>query len=255
MNLTIKGKTVPALGFGTWDLRNEACVTAVEDALAIGYRHIDTAQYYENEKQVGQAIQNSKVAREDIFLVTKVKPENFAHKQVIDSTMESLEKLDTDYIDLLLLHWPSPDVPLRDTLKGFTELQRMGHIYHIGVSNFPPDMVEEAEQHAPIFCNQVKYHPYYKQDKLVQQAKSHDYLLTAYSPLARGNLQDEPVLQEIAGRYDKSVAQVALRWLIQQQVAAIPKAATAEYRRANFDIFDFSLTDDEMQRIFALQAV
>lgn len=254
MNLTIKGKAVPALGFGTWDLRGDACVGAVEDALSVGYRHIDTAQYYENEKQVGQAIQNSDVAREDIFLVTKVKPENFAHKQVIDSTMKSLEKLDTDYVDLLLLHWPSPDVPLRDTLNGFTELQRMGHIYHIGVSNFPTDMVEEAELHAPIFCNQVKYHPYHKQDALVQHAKSHDYLLTAYSPLARGDIHADPVLQEIAERYDKSVAQVALRWLIQQGVAAIPKAANADHRRANFDIFDFELTDDEMQSIFALKS-
>ncbi|MEZ4865004.1 MAG: aldo/keto reductase [Caldilineaceae bacterium] len=253
MNLTIKGEAVPALGFGTWQLQGKQCREAVADALALGYRHLDTAQAYENEAEVGQALRTTDVAREDVFLVTKVRPQNFAHDRVLSSTQESLKKLGVDYVDLLLMHWPNPDVPLRETLDAFNELQGDGRIRHIGVSNFSTAQVEDAELHATIFCNQVKYHPYEQPHGLVQQAKAHGYMLTAYSPLARGEIQNDPVLQEIGSRYNKSVAQVALRWLVQQGVAAIPKAGSAEHRKANFTIFDFALTEDEMQTIFALR--
>jgi 2,5-diketo-D-gluconate reductase B len=252
VNLTIKGESVPALGFGTWQLLGKDCVEGVEHALALGYRHIDTAQAYDNEEQVGQGMRNSGVAREDIFLVTKVHQSDFTHDRVIETTQESLRKLGTDYVDLLLMHWPNPDVPLRETLGAFKELQTAGRTKHIGVSNFSPALVEEAELHATIFSNQVEYHPYHDQTGLVQQAKSKDYLLTAYSPLARGDILDDPVLQEIGNRYGKSVPQVALRWLVQHGVSAIPKAASAAHREANFAIFDFELTDSEMQSIFAL---
>ncbi len=253
MELLIKGEKVPALGYGTWQIRGNECVEGVANALAIGYRHIDTAQAYHNEEEVGKGIRNSGVNREDIFLVTKVHQSQFTHDRVIKSTVESLQKLATDYIDLLLMHWPNPDVPLRETLGAFKELQTTGRIKHIGVSNFSSSLVDDAQLHAPIFCNQVEYHPYREQSDLVQQAKDDDYMLTAYSPLDRGGVLSDPILTEIGERYGKSPAQVSLRWLIQQGVAAIPKATSEEHRNANFDIFDFELTDDEMQTIFALR--
>jgi 2,5-diketo-D-gluconate reductase B len=254
IELTIKGQTVPALGFGTWQLRGDACVRGITHALALGYRHIDTAQAYENEEQVGQGMRKAGVPREHIFLVSKVRTDNFHHDDTIQSTHESLKRLRTDYIDLMLMHWPNPDVPLAETLGALCRLQDEGNIRHIGVSNFSPALVEEASQYATIFCNQVKYHPYHLQDELVAQAHAMDYLLTAYSPLARGRVLTDPTLERIGAQYNKTPAQVVLRWLLQQNVSAIPKAASDEHRRANYEIFDFTLSDEEMRTIHNLGA-
>lgn len=252
-HLTIKGVSVPALGFGTWDLRGGDCVEGVEHALSLGYRHIDTAQGYDNEEQVGKGLANSTVSREDFFLTTKVKPDNFEKDKVLSSTRESLGKLNTPYVDLLLMHWPNPDVPLEETLSAVTTLQEKGVIRHIGVSNFPPSMVEEARGYAEIFCNQVEYHPYLGQPKLLEQAKALDYMLTAYSPIAQGDVMNDETLEQIGEQHGKSPAQVTLRWLVQQdKVAAIPKAASGEHRESNLDIFDFELSDEEMRHIFDL---
>jgi diketogulonate reductase-like aldo/keto reductase len=251
---TIKGETVPSLGLGTWRLSGKECVRAVERALALGYRHIDTAQMYANEDEVGRGIRNSGVDREEIFLVTKVRTSSFSHDDVIGSTHESLKKLGTDYIDLLLMHWPNPNVPLEETLGAMTELQEEGSVKHVGVSNFPPSMVEDATQHATVFCNQVEYHPYRGQDELLRQAREMDYLLTAYSPVVKGRVSRDAALKEIGQAHGKTPAQVALRWLIQQEkVAAIPKAASEDHLRSNFEIFDFKLNDEEMKLIFALR--
>ena len=163
---TIKRKKVPSLGLGTWRLSGQECVRAVERALALGYRHIDTAQMYANEGEVGRGVRNSGVDREEIFLVTKVSTSSFSYDDVIRSTRGSLKKLQTEYIDLLLMHWPNPSVPLKETLKAMTELQEEGSVKHVGVSNFPPSMVEEAARYATVFCNQVECHPYRAQDEL-----------------------------------------------------------------------------------------
>lgn len=252
-HLSIQGTKVPALGFGTWDLRGEDCVQGVEHALSLGYRHIDTAQYYDNEAEVGKGIKNSGVARDEIFLTTKVKPENFRRDDVLSSTHESLKELSTDYGDLLLMHWPNPDIPLEETLSAMLELQKEGAIRHIGVSNFPPTMVEEARQTAKIFCNQVEYHPYLAQPKLTAQAQELDYMLTAYCPIAQGRVVDDDTLKEIGERHGKSAVQVTLRWFMQQEnVAAIPKSASNKNRQNNFDIFDFELSKDDMQAIHDL---
>ena len=249
----IQGVAVPALGLGTWKLRGEACTEAVEHALSLGYRHIDTAQGYDNEEFVGAGLQKSNLARDDIFLVTKVKPDNFRREQVLTSTAESLGKLQTDYVDLLLMHWPNPDVPLDETLGAFAELQQQGAVRHIGVSNFSSKLMNEAQGVTQIFTNQVEYHPYLSQTALLEQARAQDYLLTAYSPVAQGQVVDDSVLGEIGEAHGKSAVQVTLRWLVQQDhVAAIPKAASEENRVSNLDIFDFELSDDEMARIFAL---
>jgi 2,5-diketo-D-gluconate reductase B len=251
---TIKGEKVPSLGLGTWRLSGEECVRTVERALALGYRHIDTAQMYANEGEVGRGIQNSGADREEIFLVTKVRTSSFSHDDVLSSTRESLKKLQTEYVDLLLMHWPNPSVPLEETLGAMRELQEEGSVRHVGVSNFLPSMVEEATGHATVFCNQVEYHPYGAQDELLGQAKEMDYLLTAYSPIANGRVSNDATLREIGESHGKTPAQVALRWLIQQdKVAAIPKAASEDHLRSNLEIFDFELSNEEMERVFALR--
>jgi 2,5-diketo-D-gluconate reductase B len=156
-------------------------------------------------------------------------------------------------VDLLLMHWPSRGVPLEETLGAMRELQEEGSVRYIGVSNFPPSMVEDAARHAEIFCNQVEYHPYEAQDELLEQAKEMDYLLTAYRPLSKGTILNDETLQEIGEAHGKTPAQVALRWLIQQvKVAAIPKATSEDHLRSNFDVFDFELSNEEMERVFGL---
>jgi len=252
--LTIQGRQVPTLGFGTWQLRGRACVKAVEHALSLGYRHLDTAQSYENEDEVGAAIQNTDIDRGDIFLVTKIQPSNFARRKAIKSTERSLKKLKTVYIDLLLMHWPSDIVPLQETLEAMVQLQQAGKIRHIGVSNFSAEQVVESSQHATMFCNQVKYHPYQLQDELLVQAREMDYPLTAYSPLALGKVSSDDTLIDIGKVHGKTASQVTLRWLIQQEnVAAIPKAASKEHQASNFDIFDFELSEEEVRRVSGLR--
>src|SRR5215210_7945763 len=184
--LSIKGEKAPALGLGTYRLTGDACVRAVGHALSMGYRHLDTAQMYGNEAEVGRGIEDSGVERGEIFLTTKVWPNDFAHDRVVRKTKESLKKLRTDYVDLLLMHWPGDGVPLGETLGAMRELQEVGSVLHIGVSNFSPSLVEEAAEHAEVFCNQVQYHPYRSQATLLGQAQEMDYLLTAYTPLSRG---------------------------------------------------------------------
>lgn len=252
MNVTIKGTKVPALGFGTWQLKGEACERAVAHALSVGYRHIDTAEMYANERDVGRAMMRSKVRREDIFLVSKVWKTNFAHSETLRAVNASLDKLRVDYIDLMLMHWPAEDdTPHSETLSALVQLQNEGAIRHIGVSNFSPTQVRDAAKHATVFCNQIPYHPYQLQPKLLEQAEKMDYLITAYRPLERGRVLDDPVLQEIGAAHGKNPAQVALRWLIQQpKVCAIPRSSSDEHIASNFDIFDFELNDEEMKRIF-----
>ena len=250
---TIKDEKVPSLGLGTYRLTGARCVRAVERALSMGYRHVDTAQMYDNEAEVGRGIEGSEVDRGEVFLTTKVWPSDFTHDRVIRKTHESLKKLRTGYVDLLLMHWPGEGVPLEETLGAMRELQEEGSVLHVGVSNFSPSLVEEAAGHAEIFCNQVQYHPYRNQDTLIEQARKLDYLLTAYTPLSRGGVQDDATLLEIGEAHGKTATQVALRWLVQQEkVCAIPKATSDEHLSENLDVFDFELSDEEMQSVSSL---
>ncbi len=250
----IQGTRVPALGFGTWQLEGDACREGVEHALALGYRHIDTAQGYDNEEQVGAALAASGVPRDEIFLVTKLAPEFFRAEDAIRTSKESLDKLGVDAVDLLLLHWPNPDVPVEETLGALRVLQDEGRVRHLGVSNFPPGPTRRANDAQRIFANQVEYHPFLHQRKLRALAEELDLLLTAYSPLAKGAVLDDPVLQEIGGTHGKTAVQVTLRWLLQQdRVAAIPKASSAAHREANLEVFDFELSPAEMTRIHELE--
>ncbi len=250
---TIKGEKVPSLGLGTYRLTGDACEAAVERALGMGYRHVDTAQMYGNEAEVGRGLDDSGVERGEVFLTTKVWPSDFVHDRVISKTLESLRRLRTDYVDLLLMHWPPDGVPLGETLGAMRKLQDRGSVLHIGVSNFSPALLEEATGHAEIFCNQVQYHPFRSQTELLDQARELDYLLTAYTPLSRGGVKDDATLREIGAAHGKTATQVALRWLVQQdRVSAIPKATGWEHLAENLDVFDFELSEEEMDRVFSL---
>jgi len=245
---------MPALGFGTWQLDNGTAVPLVEKALEVGYRHIDTAQIYRNERDVGAAIRNSGVRRDEIFLTTKVWIDHFADGDLQRSAEKSLEKLGVDHVDLLLLHWPKPDVPLAETLKALNEVRSRGLTRAIGLSNFPSALLEEAVQlsEAPIATDQVEYHPYLSLKTLITKAHALGTSITAWSPLAQGKVAQDPTLIEIGRAHGKTPGQVTLRWLIQQGVIAIPRTSNPARIAENFDILDFSLTDEEMTRIHGL---
>jgi 2,5-diketo-D-gluconate reductase B len=244
---------LPRLGLGTWQITGPECVDAVSQALEIGYRHIDTARAYENELEVGRGLAESGVPRDEIFVTTKVPHTRLKPDQVRESAESSLRDLGLDRVDLILAHWPNPDVPLQDTLEAFVRLQEEGLTQLIGVSNFPPGLFAQALELAPIATNQVEYHPFLGQDRLLELAEEHDAFITAYSPLAHGKVADDALLQEIGASHGKSAGQVALRWLLDQpRVVAVPKAASTARRAENLDVFDFELTPEERARIAAL---
>lgn len=250
----LKGAKVPALGFGTWPIHGQECTRAVLSALAIGYRHIDTAQMYGNEAEIGRAIRQSGIARDQLWLTTKLWRDSLKARDVRRGVDERLALLGTDYVDLLLIHWPDPATPLGETLDAMAQARAAGKIRHIGVSNFPVKLMKEAVEAvgADILCNQVEYHPLLSQKRVRAYARAHDIMITAYCPLARGRLREQPLLATIGRRHGKTVEQVALRWLIQQGgVAAIPKSTHEQYQRSNFDIFDFRLSEDDMASIHA----
>jgi 2,5-diketo-D-gluconate reductase B len=254
--VTVKGTAVPALGFGTWQLTGAQCEGAVEYALELGYRHLDTAQAYGNEREVGRAIKRSALKRDAIFLTTKIAPGNLAAKDVATTLAGSLDALATDHVDLLLIHWPSTTVRMGETLHAMGEARAQGKVRHVGVSNFTIAQMREAiETHeAEIFCNQIEYHALIAQGRVIDFARTHGMLVTAYCPLARGRIADQPVLAAIARSHGKSVTQVALRWLIQQDgVAAIPRSSKRHHVAANFALFDFTLSGEEMAAIDRLR--
>ena len=251
--LDIQGIEIPKLGLGTWQLGGEDCVEAVRDAIELGYRHIDTARAYGNEAQVGQGLHDSGRNRDEIFLTTKLWYTELNAIGVHDQIEQSLRDLRTEYIDLLLIHWPSRRVPLAETLAAMAEAREAGRVRHLGVANFPSAMLREALEHAPLICNQVEYHPYLAQPQVLDVVRDRAMMLTAYSPLAQGAVLRDPILGEIAAAHDRSSAQVALRWLLDQpQVSAVPKASSREHRAANLAVFDFELTDEERGRIAGL---
>lgn len=247
---------MPVLGLGTWQNDGVIGGRAVRTAIELGYRHIDTAQMYDNEDMVGQAIVETDIERDVLFVTTKVAPGNMDERSVRESCAKSLERLRTDYVDLLLIHWPDDSIPLAETLGAMADLRAKGQVKHIGVSNFSVDLMKEAIHAAdfPIFCNQVEYHPYLAQDAVLSFCRKEGIALVAYCPLAQGAVVKDERLYDIGKRHDKSAAQVALRWLIRQRgVAAIPKATRPEHLEENFGVFDFDLTDAEQDAIDAFE--
>jgi diketogulonate reductase-like aldo/keto reductase len=253
--VTAGGARIPALGCGTWQLRGEICARIVAEALRIGFRHIDTAQGYGNEAAVGEGLRRAGVPRETVFVTTKVMPQLAGDGALQRSAEESLARLGIDRIDLLLLHWPNPAVPLAETMRALADAKRRGLAWHIGVSNFTAALLDEAVRLSPepLVTNQVEYHPYLRQAKVLAANRRHGLATTAYCPIALGRVVGDRVLREIGAAHGRTEAQAALRWLIQQgDVIAIPRTARPARLRENFDVFDFALTPAEMQRIDAL---
>lgn len=247
---------LPRLGLGTWQNTDPAqCAESVQNALEAGYRHIDTAQGYDNEAAVGRGIEQADVDRDDIFVATKVSTGNLAYDDVLSSTAESREKLGVDVIDLLYIHWPTNTYDPEETLAAFDELVDDGVIRHVGVSNFEPPQLEEAREllDAPIAANQIEMHALLQQDELRADAIQHDYWVVAYCPLARGTIFDHDVIADIADDHQVTPAQVALAWLLEQeQVAAIPKATGKDHILENLAATEIELSTDAIERINGL---
>ncbi len=252
--VTAHGAAIPALGFGTFRLDDASARRMVEAALEIGYRHIDTAQMYGNERGVGEAIASSDVPRDEIWLTTKIWPDNFRNGQLQRAAAQSVQTLGTEP-DLLLLHWPNPNVPLAETMRALHATRREGLASHIGVSNFTRALIEEAWRvtEEPLVLDQVEYHPFLSQNTVLGALRERGMALTAYAPIAHGRVFKDETLARIGARHGKNGGQVALRWLLQQDgVCAIPGSSKEAHARSNFEIFDFELSEDEMAEISRL---
>jgi len=248
------GASIPLLGLGTWDLRGRTCVRIVEQALRLGYRHVDTAEMYDNEREVGEGLHASGVKRGDVFVTTKIWPEHFAPRELERAARESLSRLRLREVDLMLLHWPNPRIPLADTLGALCKVKRDGLTRHIGVSNFTVALIEQALRIAtePLVCDQIEYHPFLDQSKVIAACRNHDMAVVAYSPIARGKAGGDRVLARIGAAHKKTAAQVCLRFLVQQNIVVIPRTSKTERLSENAAIFDFALSGQEMAEIAAL---
>ena len=250
-HLEVGGVSVPKIGYGTFRLTGEPCERGVATAIEVGYRHIDTAQVYGNETEVGRGIRAAGVARRDLFVTTKLKGDDLRPARLPQALAKCLERLGTDYVDLLLIHWPNPEVPVGETLGAMEAQSRAGRARLLGVSNFPVALVRQAAATGiPIVCNQVEYHPFLSQRPVLDELRKHRMMLTAYCPIAKGTVAEDPTIRRIAAKHGRSETQVTLRWLIDQpNVAAVPKSATPARIRANFQVFDFALDADDRRAI------
>jgi diketogulonate reductase-like aldo/keto reductase len=249
-----KGARIPLMGLGTWDLRGRTCARVVEQALRLGYRHIDTAEMYDNEREVGEGLRASAIPRNDVFVSTKVWPSHFAPRELMRAAKDSLVKLRLSEVDLLLLHWPNPQIPLSETLGALCQVKKDGMARHIGVSNFNTRLLDEAVALStePLVCNQFECHPFLDQSKLIAACHEKGMAVVAYSPIARGGAKNDAVLARIGREHGKTAAQVCLRYLVQQDIVVIPRTSKLERLEENASIFDFTLTDTEMAEITSL---
>jgi 2,5-diketo-D-gluconate reductase B len=245
----LSGYSMPVLGLGTWRLAGATCERIVSAAVELGYRLIDTAERYGNEKEIGRAI--ARFDRTSLFLTSKVRSENLRAPDVIRACTQSLDRLGTSYLDLYLIHWPNDEVAIAETMDGLGELVERGLVRSVGASNFDVGRLREAmaASEIPICNDQVEYHPYRPRRQLPQFCAEHHIALSAYSPLAKGRVFGDPTLTRIGRRYGKSPGQVSLRWLLQKGAIAIPKAGSIEHLRANRDLDGWGLSEQEMQEI------
>ncbi len=252
-SIEAKGFKLPIIGLGTWTLRGRECSRLVEQAIRAGYRHIDTAQMYDNERAVGEGVRASG-KRNEVVVVTKVQPTLLAPHDLERSVKDSLVQLRLDVIDLLLIHWPNPRVPLAETLGAMAKMKREGFTRAVGVSNFTVALLDEATRVSPepLVCNQVECHPYLDQDKVIAACRKHGMAMVAYSPIARGQARADEMLSRIGAVHKKTAAQVCLRWLIQQGIAVVPRTSKIQRLEENLAIFDFELSDAEMKEIAGL---
>jgi len=248
--ITIEGDEMPALGLGTWQLEGSDCRDAVRSALKIGYRHIDTATMYENEAAIGQELGLTDVPRQELWITSKIWRDDLRHNDVLKSIDQSLERLACDYLDLILIHWPNDDIPLRETMLALKEVRTEGRVRHIGVSNFTPSQVEEALALAPIITNQVECHPFLQQHDMYKLLQAKELVLTAYSPLAHGSIDEDETVRGIARKHKASPEQIALAWQLHRPgIAAIPKASSEQHLRSNLDALSITLEADDLAAI------
>ncbi|SIO69280.1 Aldo/keto reductase [Burkholderia sp. GAS332] len=247
---------IPAIGFGTYAMSGDDIYRTVPAALRAGFRHIDTAQIYGNEAEVGDCVAASGIARSEVFLTTKVWVSNYSARNFDASVNESLRKLKTDYIDLLLLHWPGgSDVPLAEQIGELNAVVRAGKVRHIGVSNFNRALMTETIRlsAAPLVTNQFEYHPYLNQSLLIDSTREAGLAVTGYCGMAVGRVFSDPTLKEIAARHEKTIAQIVLRWLVQQRgIVALSRTTRADRLAENIAVFDFELDSADMAAIHAL---
>jgi 2,5-diketo-D-gluconate reductase B len=253
-SIEANGARIPLIGLGTWDLRGKACARMVEEALRLGYRHIDTAAMYGNEEAVGEGLRASGVKRDDVFITTKVWSSNLRARDFERSANDSLKNLDLPHVDLLLIHWPNSSVPLKETIGALCKMKRDGVARHVGVSNFNPALIAEAVKLAtePLVTNQIELHPYNDQTRTIAASRTAGLSITAYTPIARGRVKGDALLSRIGKAHGKTAAQVCLRYLVQQDIIVIPKTSRAERLKENAAIFDFALTAAEMNDIAGL---
>ena len=250
------GYEVPILGLGTWQLRGRQCRRIVKEAIALGYTHIDTAWMYENQREIGKALRDIRIDRDAIFLTTKIWGTHLRHADVLSQFEECLRDLQMDHVDLLLIHHPRDSVPFAETFAAFHELYEAGKVKSIGISNFSIEQVEESREvsQLPICTNQVEYHVRRNRSELRDYCHARDIVMTAHRPLAVGDLAGDTTLSEIGENHGKTAAQVALRWLIQQDIITIPKSGSVPHLRENLDVFEWQLTDAEMQTLDTLDS-
>jgi diketogulonate reductase-like aldo/keto reductase len=250
-----QGARIPAVGLGTMTLKDTVCVDIVAAALKQGYRHLDTAERYGNEAEVGEGLHSSGVSRQDVFVTTKVYWDKLAPGDFERSVDESLKKLKLSSVDLLLIHWPNPKVPLKDSIGSLCQTKRKGLAKHVGVANFTVPMIDEAVRLAtePLVTNQIEVHPYLDQTKVIAACRRHGLSVTAYCPLARGKVPADEALIRIGKAHGKSASQVVLRFLVQQGLIVIPRTSNRDRLAENLAIFDFKLTDADMAEIGRLK--
>jgi diketogulonate reductase-like aldo/keto reductase len=248
------GARIPLLGLGTWDLRGKNCTRMVDEALRLGYRHIDTAAMYRNENAVGEGLRASGVPRDDVFITTKVWSSDLRARDFERSAHDSLKNLELDSVDLLLIHWPNASIPLRETVGALCKMKREGVARHVGVSNFDVALIAEAMRLStePLVNNQIELHPFLDQSQTIAASRKAGMSVTAYSPVARGKVMRDAVLARVAKAHGRSPAQISLRYLVQQDIIVIPKTSRPERLKENAAIFDFQLTPAEMKEIASL---